>query len=219
MPWQVVLKLVSDTFRKPRWPGEMSTYQRFSRSDQAIALVEFALLLPVLILLLFGTAEFSQAYHEKQKLLRATNIIGDLITRQAVQTRGQINQIIRAAEAVVDPNNPNRLSVKITAIAPDPDTGEYHVAWSHTRRAAADITGNVFELPEQHRTDAAFLIVVTLTSTYSGQFTNLFIDSIDMTQQLEFVPRDSDRIDLSSNPGQNNRLALTIKRQWENQTT
>lgn len=54
---------------------------RLRRSEAGVALLEFALILPVLLLLLVGSIELARFFLANQKLDNATSTIADLITR------------------------------------------------------------------------------------------------------------------------------------------
>jgi len=58
--------------RKVFRPGHPGRKTRFIRLDDGTAIVEFALILPVLIMLIFGIVEFGRAYNTNITLTHAT---------------------------------------------------------------------------------------------------------------------------------------------------
>ena len=69
---------------------------RRARGDRGAAIIEFALLLPVLILLLFGTIQFGIAYNRKQGLHAAARE-GARVASLPTTTSGQISTRVNDA--------------------------------------------------------------------------------------------------------------------------
>ena len=80
----------------------MTVHARGLRNNRGQALVEFALLLPVVLLILFGIVEFGRAWQTKQTLTDAAReaarvaVVGnDELTQDSVQAR--VDSIVKAA--------------------------------------------------------------------------------------------------------------------------
>jgi Flp pilus assembly protein TadG len=65
------------------WPPSISAKFRAFRTDRAgVAAVEFALLVPVLLIMTFGTIELSRALIVHKRFQRTVSMVGDLVTRE-----------------------------------------------------------------------------------------------------------------------------------------
>jgi Flp pilus assembly protein TadG len=98
------------------------------RQDRGAALVEMAIILPLLLLILLGMVEFARGYNAKVTLTHAT--------REGVRVlaiTGDSATAIAAAEAAVIPLDPNQVSMSTTACVegePTSLTASYPFAYS-----------------------------------------------------------------------------------------
>lgn len=75
----------------------------FFSSNTGIAAVEFALVLPILLLLFLGGFELSRFLLIHQKVDRIAYTIADVVTQSTVVTNNQINQILSATIQIMNP--------------------------------------------------------------------------------------------------------------------
>lgn len=73
------------------------------KCERGIAAVEFALSLPFLILLFFGTFELFRSILINQKLEKLSYTVSDVVAQQSSITQSQLAQIMTAASEVMDP--------------------------------------------------------------------------------------------------------------------
>ncbi len=81
----------------------LASFIRFARCTRAVAAAEFAFILPVLLLLLFGAVEISRMVIIHQKLDKTVDSLADIITRSRSVTRNDLNNMAVAAEEILKP--------------------------------------------------------------------------------------------------------------------
>jgi Flp pilus assembly protein TadG len=93
-----------------------SRLRDFGRDTRGAAAVEFAFVVPIMVAMLFGTHELSQAIETNKKAGRAASLIGDLVTQQAVITRSELVAIAELGEASVAPYNRDKPEVEFVGV-------------------------------------------------------------------------------------------------------
>lgn len=96
-----------------------------------LAAIEFALLLPFLLILLFGIVEISNAYQIKQRIALTEYVLGDLVGRSTTLSGAQIDDIFQAADLLMAPYSSDPLTVNLRAIRLD-DAGGASTLWSRS---------------------------------------------------------------------------------------
>ncbi len=119
--------------RAPSWLG------RFARDARGVAAVEFALVVPVLIVCYFGLAEFCQAYMAQKRTIHTTSQVADMVARAPTTSRAQIDEIMDIGSLIMQPFPEAPLDIRVTAITRD-NNGVARVTWSRGR-GMAPLTG------------------------------------------------------------------------------
>ncbi|MDX2287355.1 MAG: TadE/TadG family type IV pilus assembly protein [Hyphomicrobiaceae bacterium] len=89
---------------------------RFGRRTDGIAAVEFALIVPIILLMMVGAMEMSRAINMDRKLSTVTSMIGDLISREKDMGTNPVttlNGMADAIEHVLKPYDPAKLTLEI----------------------------------------------------------------------------------------------------------
>ena len=118
-------------------PLTSSHYPLF-RNQSGMAAVEFALILPVLVLMFFGAVELSNLLLADNKLRAAAAGAADLVTQDSDGTITQ-TELVQVTTAVTEIMRPmvvdaSRLSLVITDYRVTPATKVINVAWSRMLR-------------------------------------------------------------------------------------
>ncbi len=126
-----------------------SLIKRWVEDTRAIASVEAALVFPILMTLLLGTFDMGNGVLANQKAIRASQIVADLITRNASVSAAEIDEAIRAGELAFEPLDSSSFGVDIVSISFD-DDAEPHIVWRETRNMTAnpDVLEDVVSLAE-----------------------------------------------------------------------
>lgn len=144
---------------------------RFLRDRRGIAAVEFALVVPIMLVMYLGTLEISGAVSINRKVSRVASTVADLVTQQDSVTKDELDNIMEIGEAVLFPYTVRKPDIWITAINVDssyPKGGK--VAWSR-RYNEGTFQSGVPEgddtwVPTDLRIDGTFLVKVEAELDY-----------------------------------------------------
>ncbi|ESX77812.1 MULTISPECIES: TadE/TadG family type IV pilus assembly protein [unclassified Mesorhizobium] len=104
---------------------------RLCSDRRGIAAVEFALIVPVLLIMYFMTMEASQAIETSKKVSRIGSMVADLVTQQQTIKAADLDAIIAIGSSTLQPYNRSKPKIIITAIqVTDETTPKVLVVWS-----------------------------------------------------------------------------------------
>lgn len=109
----------------------------FARCRRAVAGLEFALILPLGLIVLLGISEVSTALLIDRKITRATHIGADLVAQEKAMTAAKVTDLFTAMEAIIVPFPPGTY-MRITSVWQNPATSSIEVDWSEARNGAPD---------------------------------------------------------------------------------
>lgn len=173
---------------KPPLYRLLSLASELRRDRDAIVAVEFAMIAPIALLLLFGEFTMCDAMSVKRKLTITSHTIGDLIARQKDVTP-LLTSILNASAQVIAPYSNANLSVTVSELYTDAN-GNTTVKWSNTLNGTALTPGSNVVLPNGMAQNSTYLIYSTSTYTYRpilGQ--SIFGNTITFSSQFYTNPR------------------------------
>jgi hypothetical protein len=108
------------------------TAGRLRRGTGGNVVVEFALAVPVLLLLMLGSAEMARFVILHQKLDRVATTISDLVSRAETINESQMTDIFTAAGEVAEPFDLAGLGVVIVSAIVNADGNGATIAWQRS---------------------------------------------------------------------------------------
>jgi Flp pilus assembly protein TadG len=106
---------------------------RFRADRRGVSAVEFAFILPLLIILFIGGNEVSQAVSMYRKASHAGSVIGDLVTQSASVANGtEMDNMFNAAKSIMAPYPDNTLKMVVALVTMD-NNGAPRVTWRDSR--------------------------------------------------------------------------------------
>ena len=113
----------------------------FIRKRNGSSGVEAALLLPVLMTMLFGVFDLGHAITANHKMITATQVIADLVTRNPTVSDSDITQSIEAGVLSMNPyaTSENDFGIDIASVQFD-SNGDPQVLWRTTQNMSPDDT-------------------------------------------------------------------------------
>ncbi|TGP20514.1 MULTISPECIES: TadE/TadG family type IV pilus assembly protein [unclassified Mesorhizobium] len=104
---------------------------RFCRDRRGVAAIEFAFIVPVLLIMYFITMEASQAIETSKKVSRIGSMVADLVTQQPSVKTADLDAIMKIGTSTLQPYNRSTPTIIITGIQiTDEASPKVKVAWS-----------------------------------------------------------------------------------------
>jgi hypothetical protein len=159
--------------------------------DQGVAATEFALILPILIVLLFGTVEIGNALLLDKKVTMASQVAADLIAQQKVVTGPDIDNIWAAIDNIILPYATDDTSYTVISVIADA-RGRLSIDWLQSRGS-----GGITEItiPAGMMSVGDSVIIATITYHYTPVFGDLLLNNFDITDVSYLRPRTVDAVE------------------------
>ena len=100
------------------------------RDDRGNAAVEFAIIVPLMLVMFFGTVEFSSAVAVNRKISMVTQQLADLASRYTTVNDADMTNFGKIGDAMLTPYSSTPLKSTITEIYIDPASGVARAQWS-----------------------------------------------------------------------------------------
>lgn len=142
---------------------------RFLKDVRGVSAVEFALIAPVLIVLYLGAAQMTSALNADRKVTGAANAVADLVAQDDFLTDDELVDIYAAGDAILFPNDPAELGLRITSVRMDA-LGEVFVDWSEGRGLDPRSPDDVPDLPNGLLAPMNSIVMVEAQYPFNGPF-------------------------------------------------
>ena len=173
---------------------------RFLGEERAVAAVEFALILPLMLLMYIGTAEGSRLFIMDRKVAVVAGSIGDLVARMEDQISvATLNDFFQAAEFSMLPYPSNDLEQSVTSVFVEND-GTGTVQWSRGFNGGSTYAnGSSVSLPSElsARFQGKYLIIGEALITWMPIVNFIYQSGFDIQKTYYFRPRFDTQITLS----------------------
>jgi len=172
--------------------------RRFRRDDGGMALVEFAMVLPVMVLLYLGGVAVTQGVMTNRKVVLLNHAIGDMIAQDTDISASDATTTFSAASAIMAPysSSASILSMRVSSVKISA-AGNACVEWSvsptsgFARAAQSDVTSVV---PSQLRVASTWLIMPETQYQYTPIVGVDITGTINMSKILFLRARASSRV-------------------------
>ena len=175
-------------------------FGRFRADTSALAAVEFAMILPVLLVLYIGTVEITQAISVNRKVTHLASSLADLVTQTQSVSGDEMTDIFTAATPILNPYDTTPVKAVVAAVDID-NNGDAKVAWSvaHNSQAYAENSPPPVPIPADLLVPNTQIVIgqveYKLETIFSGFMTDLIgKSSYDFDETFLLKPRLSDKI-------------------------
>jgi Flp pilus assembly protein TadG len=171
----------------------------FGRDINGVSAVEFALIVPLMITLLFAGVELSQAITIYRKTSHTGSALGDLVAQVGSIGVAEMNDVMNAAQAIMTPYSPNGVQMVVSRVDVD-NNGAPKVMWSHAKNTGKWACGAPpISIPAGMLVPNSSMIVSDVKYVYVSTFQNIMVDifgstSITLKDTAYLKPRVTDKI-------------------------
>ncbi|WP_420412260.1 TadE/TadG family type IV pilus assembly protein [Roseibium sp.] len=103
---------------------------RFWTDKRGVSAIEFAMILPFMLVLLLGMAEVTDALNQDRKVSRMANAITDLVAQAETVTTGELDNVLALGATILQPYSTTNLNIIVASVSFDED-GDASVDWSY----------------------------------------------------------------------------------------
>ncbi len=152
-----------------------SALARFAAARDGVSAVEFALILPLMLIIYAGCGELTTALTLDRKVSRAASTISDLVAQQTNVTAASMENIFDATSAIIEPYDSTTAKVVIAVISVT-SSGQT-VAWSQARQDTAATANKApptdLAVPSTMATAGDQVVVGRVTYAYDSPFSSI----------------------------------------------
>ncbi|WP_232833966.1 MULTISPECIES: TadE/TadG family type IV pilus assembly protein [unclassified Sphingomonas] len=166
------------------------------RDRRGTVLVEFAVMLPVMLVLWMGSLQIEDGIACNRKVTIATRAVADLVAQNVSGSvaASDLDSNLAAATQVLAPYPAGAASIRITEVTTDA-TLKTTVQWSRGYNAVAAVPGQVVTIPVAMRIPGAYFLFAEVTYAYKPPMNFGFVGPLKLGDSLYMLPRNSNKID------------------------
>ena len=167
----------------------------FGRDTKGHAMIEFGLLLPIMAGLVFGVAEFSEAFTVNRRLSIIANFTGDLVAQGETITTPELDALVPMVDEIIKPYDPAPIGIVITSVLTD-ENNNATVDWSYADGpdASADASGSAYSLPEGVAEPNSSIVVAKAKYNFSSPIGFILTGNAPFEHVAYLRPRSSQTV-------------------------
>jgi Flp pilus assembly protein TadG len=175
--------------------------KRYLNAESGIAAIEFAFIMPFLLLLFFGLVDVTDAVSHNRRITSVANSIGDLAAQnRKTVTKDQIADYFKAAALIMKPDSDSNVRVRVYGYKKNGTNAELKWVIDNGKGATCASSPNVASMPAL-MTQGNDLVVAQACMVYTPVVTSFLgttimgTTSMKIEQIISMRPRASTTLD------------------------
>jgi Flp pilus assembly protein TadG len=170
---------------------------RFADDCRGVSAVEFALLLPMMLAVLFGSVSVSRGIATDRKVALTAHAIADISSQYTSINNAEMTNILNASSAIIAPYPVTNLQAVVSELSINAQ-GQASVVWSDALNGTARATGETVTIPAALAVANSYLILGEVTYNYDPTFGYAATKALTLSDQIYMRPRQSTSVTRSS---------------------
>jgi Flp pilus assembly protein TadG len=175
----------------------LSILRNLGNGSQGAAGLEFALILPVALVLFTGAITYGDAIAIDRKVTLTVHTVTDLVTQYSSISNADMQTLLSASSSIIAPYSSTPMLVTVSEVTTDA-AGVAKIVWSATTPGGTPLpTGQIVSLPASIDTPNVTYIWGQVWYTYTPSIGYQVTGPIVLTDQTFMSPRVSTQIALT----------------------
>lgn len=170
------------------WRATRFSAYEFLADGTGLAATEFAVIVPLMLVMFFGTVEFSSAVAIDRKVTLMARTLSDLTSQSTSVADTDMTNFFAASTAMLTPYSATSVSATITELYVD-STQTAHVQWS--KGAAPRTQKSLVSIPTTLAIAGTYLIFSEVSYIYTPSVGHVLKSAITLSDVAYIRPRQS----------------------------
>ncbi len=180
--------------------GPVASVQRIMRrlrdNASGVALIEFAMVFPILVVLYLGGFQLMDAVSVYRKVTTTTRSLADLSTQMANVNAASVQTVLDASAQIMAPYSASGGTYRISLINVD-NAGVSTVEWSQSKSGTDELNpGDGYALPASVKKNNLDVIVCDVVYTYRPIAFFSLMGNIPFRDQIFMIPRNGSTVSM-----------------------
>ena len=154
----------------------------FAKARAGLAALEFAILLPMMVLLLFGSVDLIDALGSNRRAENVAASLADVVARDTEVTDDEMTGLWAAIGVLMVPDDPNDVKARITSVEIESATTA-RIVWSEGHGMSGLTAGAVIDLPDAMMIAGTSVIFAETELHYESPLGILFTGAVDLNHE------------------------------------
>jgi Flp pilus assembly protein TadG len=168
-------------------------FRKAAKDRSGLSSVEFALILPTMVVTFFGIGEMSLWFQAHHKMTSVASSVGDLVAQDTGIDDTEIGDILACARAIMQPYSETGATVRVSSIVAD-GAGDTTVEWSDAFNTTPRSPGSAITLPNGMAGPGQSVIMTEVQYTYTSTFGMFLTGGATATDTFYLKPRRSTKV-------------------------
>ncbi|MEG6508447.1 TadE/TadG family type IV pilus assembly protein [Methyloligella sp. 2.7D] len=151
------------------WTKLRAWLRRPIEEEDGVAAVEFAIILPLMIVLFFGALQANDALTIHRRIDQIAYVAADLVAQEKTTSDADLDDVTAAAADILAPYPDAPLSIVLTSVVADSD-GKTTVDWSYAYNGNPLKSGNSIDVPDGLTEPGTSVVVAQVGYNYTPIF-------------------------------------------------
>jgi len=169
--------------------------RRFWLDRAAVAAVEFALVLPLMVAVLTGVAELSFYMMAIRRVSVCAETVGDLVARATSVSSSDMTDIYQAARYLIEPFDENDMTIAVVSVRYDDSSGVAYEDWTDNWNSGS--VSNATTQADGLGIAGESVIIVGISYTYTPILNAIISTTVTLTDTSITRPRLVDYVSFS----------------------
>jgi len=153
--------------------------RRFAAAEKGLAALEFAIIAPMMILLVFGSVDLIDTLGANKRAQNAAASIADVVARDDNVTNAEITGLWAALDVLMYPDNGAAMTMRVSSVS-IVDATTARVVWSEGHGMTARVANTTVSLPSQMMTPGTSVIMTESSFPYEAPLGFLHTGSVNL---------------------------------------
>lgn len=163
--------------------------RRFYKSESGVSAIEFALVVPFLMVVFLGFSEVALANRTSTHVSKVAATVADIISQSASISIEEVEIALRAAHALAGASAAGTMTVEVVGVNVA-SNGSTSVVWARgVNSTNLPAPGNSYDLPDDLKTEAGFIVASRANYKHLPIIGGSMVGTVEMEKKFYFIPR------------------------------